>query len=323
MKKAIIVISLIIIAVASAVAYQIITTEEKQEIERIIITASFYPLYEFARQVGGEKVEVINITPAGTKPHGFEPTPKDLIAIQNSKLFIFNGAGLDPWAEKIAPELEEKGVVVIHMAKHFELIEGEEKYKHDDYNDKYKDEYKKEVDGKRLDPHIWLDPIIAKRQVEIIRDALIKIDPINSSLYEENARQYLEKLSELDQKFQQGLAVCQIREAVASHAAFGYLAKRYNLTIFSIAGLSPKEEPSLRRLGEIAKLAQEKNIRYIFFETLVSPKLAETIAKEIGAQTLVFNPIEGLTEEEIKQGKNYISIMEENLKNLRRALVCK
>jgi zinc transport system substrate-binding protein len=130
-------------------------------------------------------------------------------------------------------------------------------------------------------------------------------------------------LSELDEKYRIGLAECAIRDAVASHAAFGYLAKRYNLNMINIAGLSPKEEPSPRRMAEIAELARAKNIQYIFFETLVSPKLAETIAREIGAQTLVFNPIEGLTDQELAAGEDYISIMEKNLANLRTALRCR
>lgn len=314
MNKILIVVFLIVIAVASVVAYQIVVPEDAQETERLKIAASFYPLYEFAKQVGGESAEVINITPVGSKPHGFEPTPRDIIAIKESRLFIFNGAGLDPWAERITPDLEREGIVVINMAGHFELIEGEEHKKDENQKEKYE---------KALDPHIWLDPVIAKRQVEIIRDALQRIDPARSAYWAENAQRYITKLSELDQKFREGLAYCQIREAVASHAAFGYLAKRYDLAIFSIAGLSPEEEPSLRRLGELTKLAREKNIRYIFFETLVSPKLAETLAREIGAETLVFNPIEGLSAEEIRLGRDYVSIMEENLKNLRRALSCR
>ncbi|HDY73402.1 MAG TPA: ABC transporter substrate-binding protein [Candidatus Jorgensenbacteria bacterium] len=299
MKKIFIVIFLVIISVGSAVTYKIVITEPT-ETEKLKITTSFYPLAEFARQVGGKNVEVINITPPGSEPHDYEPTPQDIVHVNSSEIFIFNGSSFDPWAEKIAPKLEEEGIKVLRMTEYFDLIGTD--------------------DGS--DPHIWLNPILAKQEVEIIRDTLQKIDPTNSSMYNDNAQQYLGKLSELDQKFRTGLASCELREAIVSHAAFGYLAERYDIDIISIAGISPEEEPSLRRLGEIAKLAQEKNINYIFFETLISPKLAETIAQEIGAETLVLNPVEGLTDEEIESGKSYISEMEKNLSNLQRALVC-
>ena len=285
---------------------------EKQKIRAI---ASFYPIAEFLMQVGGENVKVTNIVPPGIKAHDFEPSPQDIVEIYSAQIFIYHGSGFDPWAEKIAPELKEKGVYVVNMTEHFDLLKGgKDKHKDDYEKNKYKEE--------ELDPHIWLDPILAKRKVEIIRDTLKKVDSVNEQEYINNAENYLMILSQLHERFEKGLASCVVRYAVASHAAFNYLAKRYNINFINIAGLSPKEEPSPKRMAEITDLAREKNIRYIFFETLVSPKLAETIAKEIGIETLVLNPIEGLTNEELVAGENYISIMEKNLINLRRALQC-
>ena len=274
---------------------------------KIKVVASFYPLAEFAKQVGGNNVEVVNMTPPGAEPHDFEPSPQDIVNAYSSNLFIFNGSGFDPWAEKIRPELENKGVAVINMTEYFDLLKGVEEHEEAE---------EKDHEAEETDPHIWLDPVLAKKEVEIIRDALKKIDPINSELYESNATQYLTQLSVLDKKYKDGLASCNLRDLVASHGAFGYLAKRYALNVVSIAGFSPEEEPSPKRMAEIADLARSKKINYIFFETLVSPKLAETIAREIGAKTLVFNPIEGLTEDELEKGANYISVMEENLNNL-------
>lgn len=279
----------------------------------IKVAASFYPLAEFAKQIGGENVEVINMVPPGAEPHDFEPSPQDIANVYSAKLFIFNGSGFDPWAEKISPELENRGIAIINMAQHFELLKdvaaAEEK------------EDSEHEEG--FDPHIWLDPVLAKREVEIIRDSLKTIDPENSAAYESNAERYLTKLSELDKKYKDGLASCALRSAVASHAAFGYLAKRYDLNVVNIAGFSPDEEPSPKKIAEIAESARNKNIKYIFFETLVSPKLAQTIADEIGAAILVFNPIEGLADDELRNGENYISVMEKNLTNLRQALLCR
>ncbi len=299
MKKLIIIGIIILVGIVAVVFYEA-QKNKKNKPEQISatikITASFYPLAEFARQVGGDRVEVINITPAGVEPHDFGPTPKDVATLFLSKVFIFNGAGFDPWAEKLKPDLEQKGVTVVNMSKYFDVMD---------------------------DPHIWLDPVLAKKEVEVIKDALVRVDPSNNSEYTNNAARYVEQLSILDDKYKNGLASCEIRDAVASHAAFGYLAKRYNINVISIAGISPEKEPSPKRMAEIAQLAKQKNIKHIFFETLVNPKLSETIAREIGAKTLVFNPLEGLTNKEISAEKNYISVMEKNLENLRVALICK
>jgi len=311
MKKIFIPVAIVIIAVIGLILFSNRTPESVEG--KIKVVASFYPLAEFAKQVGGNNVEVVNMTPPGAEPHDFEPSPQDIVNAYSSNLFIFNGSGFDPWAEKIRPELENKGVAVINMTEYFDLLKGVEEHEEAE---------EKDHEAEETDPHIWLDPVLAKKEVEIIRDALKKIDPINSELYESNATQYLTQLSVLDKKYKDGLASCNLRDLVASHGAFGYLAKRYALNVVSIAGFSPEEEPSPKRMAEIADLARSKKINYIFFETLVSPKLAETIAREIGAKTLVFNPIEGLTEDELEKGANYISVMEENLNNLRTALIC-
>lgn len=298
MKK--ILLTFVVLVATSFLAISIFKTATKPKIVKnngkIKVAASFYPLSEFARQVGSNNIQVRNIVPAGTEPHEFEPTPKDVAEIYSSQIFLINGSSMDPWAEKIKEDLTNKGVVVVNMSEKVDLITG--------------------------DPHFWLDPNIAQKEVEIVRDTLIKIDPNHGKDYQENAYTYLDSLKQLDNKYSMGLSSCKMKDVVTSHAAIGYLAKRYNFSQTAIAGLSPEEEPSPKRMGEIAQIAKEKKIKYIFFETLVSPTLAQTIANEIGAKTLVFNPLEGLTEEEIIQGKNYISVMEENLVNLQTALSC-
>ncbi|MBI2453261.1 zinc ABC transporter substrate-binding protein [Candidatus Peregrinibacteria bacterium] len=277
------------------------------------VVTSFYPLTEFTEQIGGEHVEVINIVPPGAEPHDFEPTPQDIATMYSAKLLIFNGGGFDVWADKISFELKKRNIAIVNMAEYFDLMKGT--------FDREDEETHEEAS--KFNPHIWLDPVLARREVEIIRDALKKVDPDNFEAYDQGAERYIAQLSELDRQYQEGLASCINRDVVASHSAFGYLAKRYNFNVVAIFGLSTEEEPSPRKIAEIAEFARQKNIKYIFFETLVSPKFAETIAKEIGAKTSVFNPLEGLTQEELAAGKNYISIMKENLLNLRQALVCK
>lgn len=274
---------------------------------KLKITASFYPLYEFAKQVGQDKVEVTNITPAGSEPHDFDPSPQDLARLVDSKVFIYNGAGLEPWVEKVIPDLRSKSITIVEASQSTNLLTLQPE----------------EVIEPVYDPHFWLDPNVAIKEVGLIRDALVKSDPSNKEYYNKNALLYQEKLGLLAKDFEDSLKDCKRREIFTSHAAFGYLSKSYNLKMVSVSGLSPDEEPSPSKLALVAKLAREIGVKYIFFETLVSPKLSEAVAKEIGAKTLVFNPLEGLTSDEIKSNKDYVSTQRENLRNLKIALECK
>lgn len=270
--------------------------------ERLKVSASFYPLAHFAGMVGGDSVEVIQIMPAGADPHDFEPTPGDIRNVLRSEVFIYNGAGIDPWAERIITDLQKRGVLTLEMTGYFDLFMTEKAGKYD--------------------PHIWLDPLLVRKEIEIIRDLLIKADPDNNDRYRENSAAYINKLVRLHLKYTEGLKSCKSRSIVVSHNAFSYLAERYNLDNLPISGISTDEEPSPRRMAEISRVVRKKNLGYIFFETLTSQKIAETIAREVGAETLFLNPIEGLTKNEIEGGKSYLSIMETNLKNLRLALSC-
>lgn len=263
---------------------------------KIKVVASIYSLAEFAKKAGGNLIDVSYITPPGAEPHDYEPTPQDIVKIRSARIFLVNGNGIDAWAEKISVEAQKNGVEVLTMSK---LLN---------------------ISGQ--DPHFWLDPQLVKKEIGILRDILVKLDSVHAEDYQKNSSEYITKLNSLDAKYQLGLQNCKLNEIVVSHNAFSYLAKRYGFQTLYISGLSPDEEPSAKRISEITAIAKSKNIRYIFFERLVSPKIAQTIAKEIGATTLLLNPFEGLTKEEIGVQKNYLSVMEENLNNLRSALEC-
>ena len=272
---------------------------------KMAVVGTFYPLAHFAAQVGGDHVAVVNITPAGAEPHDYEPTPQDIASAYGAKVFIMNGGGVDTWAERIAPDLKAKGVQVVDMQDTIALNSapaGSET---------------------TLDPHIWLDPALSEQEVALIRDAFIKADPAQGAAYLANAAAYISQLQMLDDDYKVGLASCRLKDIVTSHAAFGYMAKRYGLTQIAIAGLSPDAEPSAQQLADIAQLAKKDDVKYIFFESLVSPKLSQTIATEVGAQTLAFDPLEGLTDAEIASGKTYLTVMRDNLAALRIALQCK
>ncbi len=271
---------------------------------KIQVTTSFYPLYFFASQIAGDKADVKNITPLGAEPHDYEPTPQDIVRIQESSLLIVNGAGFEPWLDKIRSDLREKHTVVEAVSESLFFLNLNK-------------------EGKTIvDTHVWLSPNLAITIANNTFKALIKIDPKNESYYNKNYVALSIKLDKLDKEYQKGLASCKSKDIIVSHAAFGYLAETYGLNQVPIAGLSQDEEPSPADMAEVTKFARENNVKYIFFETLVSPKLSETIANEVGAKTLVLDPIEGLSDDDFAQGKNYFTVTESNLKNLQTALQC-
>ncbi len=298
-------IVVLVIAGALIALKAVVEPKVSLDLEKKSVNTSFYPLYFFTTEIGGDKVQVTNITPAGAEPHDYDPTPQEIAGIESSPLLILNGANLEAWGSRITEELEGKGKVVV--------IAGE------DLADQ-----KIEEDGEIIrDPHVWLSPVLAKKEADKILDGLKKVDPENSSFYERNAANLKIKLDKLDNDYKQGLKSCKRKDIVTSHAAFSYLGGAYGLSQVTVTGISPDEEPSSKQLAEVSKLAKAGNVKYIFFESLVSPKLSETIADEIGAQTLVLDPIEGVSPEDMQAGRNYITIMEDNLKNLKIALECK
>ena len=283
MKK-IILLTLIFVSLGVGLFYiykrQVVNTNS----QKLQITASFYPYYFFASEIGGDKVQVTNITPAGAEPHDYEPSSGDIVQIENSKLLILNGV-VEPWGESIQTNLKGKNTKVLVAGQG--LFTG----KITDENGVYS-----------TDPHVWVSIRLAEKQVTVILNEIIRIDPANTNYYKENANKLLGDLDNLDQDYKKGLSSCQKKDIVTSHAAFGYLAADYGLTQIPIAGLSPDTEPSLEQLAGITNFVKKNNIKYIFFESLVSPKLAQTIAGATGAKTLVLIRLEGLTPEALSQG---------------------
>ena len=306
-KKVLLVAGIVLFAIIIIVALLNFGQKETNNSPKTKVVTSFYPLYFFTSQIAGDKAIVSNITPAGAEPHEYEPTARDIANIEDSNLLVLNGGGLEGWSENIQKNLNKnKTKVVISgdgLATKTISEEGQ--------------------NNNAIDPHIWLSPILAQQMVDKIESGLSLSDPSNSLYYKSNAETLKDKLSILDKEFKNGLTSCGSKNIITSHSAFAYLASTYGLNQVSIAGLSTEEEPSSKQMSEIAKFSKNNNVKYIFFESLISPKLSLTIAKEIGAQTLVLNPIEGLTEDEINSGKDYFSEMRNNLVNLKIALQCK
>lgn len=265
---------------------------------KLLVAASFYPVWFFATEIGGTRADVALIVPAGVEPHDYEPTPQDIVRIGQSRLVILNGGGIEPWSSDI------QSTVIIEAAEGLAT-------------------YKMEEDGKEIaDPHLWLSPVLAGRMTDAILRGFVIADSVHRAEYEANAAVLKMRLTDLDREYREGLAFCKRRDFITSHAAFGYLAAEYDLNQVSLVGISPEEEPSPAALASIARFARERNIKYIFFESLVSPKLSETIAYEVGAATLVLDPVEGLAAEDAGRGGNYFTKMRENLSHLQLALEC-
>lgn len=274
----------------------------KQE-KKINVCTSFYCMYDFANKIGKDKINIKNLVPSGIEPHDYEPSPSDIATLEKADILIYNGAGMEGWIDKVLSSLNNKKLIVVETSRGLKLL----KNKDEDIDLKY-------------DPHVWLNPQNAKKQMEIIKEAFILKDPENKAYYEKNYEEYAKKIDELDKEYKDAVSNFKSKDIIVSHSAFGYLCDAYGLNQIAIEGLLADTEPTPSKMAQIVRLAKEKNVKYIFFEELISPKVAQTIAKEVNAKTAVLNPLEGLSDEDIKSNKDYFSIMRENLKVLKEAL---
>jgi zinc transport system substrate-binding protein len=276
---------------------------------KLHVVASFYPIEYFAKRIGGDAVEVFNPVPPGAEPHDLELSPRTVERIQGSQVLLYLGGGFQPAIDRALDTLEVPGLLAVDVSTGITLEPGVPGAGEG-------------VEG-GLDPHIWLDPRFAKTMSGSIESALTKADSAREATYRASADKLRAELDALDSEMGKGLASCAREEIVTSHAAFGYLARRYGLEEVPISGLSPEAEPSPARLSAVIALVKERGVTHIFFETLVEPRVAEVIAAETGAKTMVLNPIEGLTAEQAAAGADYFDLMRENLANLRTALDCR
>ena len=251
---------------------------------RVNVVASFARLVELAQRVGGERVQVTDLTPAGAEPHDLEPSPGDLDAIEDAEVVLFLGAGFQPGVEK-AVRRADRAVNLL-------------------------------APGEEDDPHIWLDPVRFAQAVGPVEEALGDADPQGRPGYRRRADEVRAELERLHREYEAGLARCRLRVFVTAHDAFGRLADRYGLDQEPITGISPEAEPDARRLAQLADLVRQRGVTTIFTEELVSPRVAEALAREAGVRTAVLDPLEG------RARGGYAAAMRRNLERLRAALDC-
>jgi len=283
--------------------------------ERLRVAAAFYPLEEAAQAIGGDRAVVTGLTPPGRGPHDLELEAPQLRALEQADLVAYLGAGFQPAVEEAVAGLPSR-VDRVDLLRATALRRV----------DPAVPGVRGEVDGETVldgrDPHVWVDPALFARMVDALRDALVRADPARAAAYRRNAARYRARIVALDREFATALRGCATRTLVTSHAAFGYLADRHDLEQAPIAGISPGDEPDPRSLAATARKARAAGVRTVFFESLVPPDLARTVAREIGARTDFLDPIEGLTRAQLDAGEDYVSIQRANLRRLRRGLAC-
>jgi zinc transport system substrate-binding protein len=332
-----------------------VTTAQKTETTEsaLKVYTTIYPLEYFTKRIGGDHVDVTNIVPPGADGHTYEPTTKTMVDIADSNAFIYTGAGIEGYAEAINEALKNEDVKIVKAAEDIELIphsesheeeatheehekeaahdehehgDHEEEATHDEHEEEAAHDEHEEHEGEAahnhsdLDPHVWLDPLLAIHLSENILHVLEELKPESKADFEKNFNELKKELEQLDQEFKETIANSSTKEIIVSHAAYGYWEARYGIEQISVAGLSPTNEPSQQELTKIIDTAKEHNIKYVLFEQNVSTKIAEIIRTEINAEALTLHNLEALSEEDNRKSQDYFSLMRENLETLKTAL---
>ena len=283
---------------------------------KVTVVAAFYPLEYAAQRVGGDAVEVTNLVRPGAEAHDLELAPQDVATVRDAGLTVYV-KGVQPALDKAIEE--SGGENAYDVSPEADLSQAAASA--DDHAGDHGGAAQGHAAGQSgKDPHFWLDPIRYGAVVIALAHRLGEVDPAHQADYQRNATALLTDLNALDRELEQGLATCTSKTLVTSHAAFGYLADRYGLTQHPIAGLSPEQEPSAARMAEIASFVRANSVRTIYTETLVSPAIGQTLAKETNVATAVLDPLEGLSD--ASAGSNYLEVMRANLATLKKGQPC-
>ncbi len=333
----------IIIYTVSIIFFALIISGCKKETEsdKVEVITTLFPLYDFVREVGKDKVIVSIIIPPGAESHSFEPTPKDIVKINESSLFIYIGEDMEPWAHDIADSITNKNLVILEAGQVVEMIEHKENSNdqnknHKDYNKvhekKHNNDHENMPNNKEIhtsehhhhenDPHIWLDFEINQNIVNLIADELSRIDPPNKEFYLSNAKQYNKKLLALDNEYKETLTRCELKTIMyGGHFAFGYLVRRYGLTHISpYEGFTPNAEPSPQRIIELVENIKNNNIEVLYYEELIDPKVARMISDSTGVTLELLHGAHNLSRDEFNKNLSFITIMQDNLTKLKKGL---
>ena len=308
--------AIIVVVLTSNISHQQNTQSTTVSSEqKLKIIASFFPMYEFTRNVAGNRADVSVFIPIGEEPHGWEPPTQQIQDVQNSQLFVYNGAGMETFIPAFLSTGNFPNTTFVRASQGIQMQNA-------DVIHMNPDEAKPVIEQGGKDPHVWNDPVLAQQEVRNIANAMEKADPANAQYYESNAQAYIGKLSKLDQDIKLGLLNCQLHTFVSFHNALNYFSQRYNLTDVWLSGLAPEAEVSPQDLARVEDTAKQNNVKIIFSEDLVDPKLAQSLATDIGAQTRILSPLEGINNTEQKEGVTFIDKWYQNLNSLKTGLEC-
>lgn len=300
------------IAVLVLSGCQTSSSDEEGTEDKLNIMTSFYPVYVFTQQVAGDLANV-DMMVKGTDAHSFEPSAKNLAVIEESDAFIYANPEMETWVPALIESLSSSAVI-IETDKNIDLLQ-ETDPGHEESDGSDHEDYDHTVD-----PHTWLDPVSAQEQVREIKEALIELDPENESAYTENAESFTAELEELNKDYETAFESADHRLFITQHAAFGYIAHRYDLVQESLAGLSSESEASAQRMAEITELIKEEEIPVIYYNSSSSSDLAQTVADEADIETEILHSLESVGDEELHSGEGYLSLMRENLENLKKTI---
>jgi zinc transport system substrate-binding protein len=286
--------------------------ERSPDSGKLKVVATIFPLYDFVRTVGGDAVDLHLLLPPGTEPHSFEPRPEDMMTVAKADIFIYTNSGMEPWAEKLLSGITRNGKPVkIEAGQGARYINAADSKGH------------AHKDGAK-DPHIWLDIANAMQMIDTIANALAEGIPAKKELFRVNAAAYKARLKTVDDRFRAELANCDTREFIhGGHFAFAYLAERYNLNYISAYGVSADSEPSPKKMMELIDTIRRHKLKSVFYEELLSPAVARSVAAETGATLLKLHGIHNITRQELESNTSYTELMEQNLAALRKGLVCR
>ncbi|MCL0028816.1 zinc ABC transporter substrate-binding protein [Dehalococcoidia bacterium] len=291
--------------------------DEKQQQLQVVTT--LYPLEYFARRIGGDLVEVVNLVGAGVSGHDYEPSSDDMRTMQTANLIIVNGAGWEPWIDRAIANLDDRVQTVIDVSQGL-LTNGTPSSAEEEEDSSHHEEHDHEIG---MDPHFWLDPLKAKIQVKAVMEALSSSDRMNLDVYKENTQRLLADIDLLHSQYSSNFEECRHNVFVTSHAAFGHLASRYGLIQISLTGMGSHAEPSSAKLAQLTRQISASGVEYILEATFSGRRLSETVAKEIGATILDIHPLESLTPDQVDNGKTYLTLMRSNLESFNTAMECK
>jgi zinc transport system substrate-binding protein len=331
LSRFILIITLLLLGVAAVFAINrpqntsTNTTQIPNQAQKPVIVTTLFPFYDITKILIGDKANISLLLPPGIEPHSFEPTPQDIIKIQEADIFIYTGEYMEPWVKDIISNLPQS-VTVIDASKNIPLIESSENHSHDHGHDNHHDEeHNDNKDGKSaIDPHFWLDfnnTIIATKTIS---DTVSSKNIIDNSLLSQNTEKLIQNLTQLDTDYTNTLSTCTNKTIIqAGHRTFEYLARKYNLEYITTEELSPNSDTSAKDIAMLIDEVKEEKSKAVFSEELIEPRIAKTISDETGVPILLLNGAHNITSDQFKSGISFIDIMRENLENLRAGLDCK